>query len=155
MQIISSKLKTGLVLTMLFSFQLTACKKDEPAKEPTLQSAKATWTAQEKSSYTLDQVWSCECVQTVYGKVRITVQNNQITNVISLKDGEPVPQDQWEMFSTVEELFKQVEEFKTQAPFRSTVKYDPKYGYPMIVEVDYSEEWVDDEIGITTSRLTF
>jgi hypothetical protein len=34
----------------------------------------------------------CACGPVDYGKVRITVQNNQITNVVSLKDNQPVPE---------------------------------------------------------------
>ncbi len=140
---------------LLFSFSLTACRQDEPAKLYTLESARADWAARGNASYTIDQQWSCECGPVVYGKVRITVQNNHITNVISLKDGQPVPQNQWDMFSTIEELFEQLEEFETRTPFRSTVQFTPKYGYPAAITVDYSGEVVDDEFAITTSGLTF
>ncbi len=142
--------------TVLFSIALTACQKDEPAKVHTLESAQAAWAAQGKSSYTIDQQWGCgECAAPFYGKVRITVQNNQITSVISLKDNQPVSQDQWRLFSTVEELFGRVEGFETRTPFKSSVQYDPQYGYPTLVDVNYSEEVMDDEFTITTSGLTF
>jgi hypothetical protein len=141
---------------LLFSISLTACKKDEPAKAHTLESARAAWTAGGKSSYTLDQQWGCgECPGPFYGKVRITVQNNLITNVISLKDGQPVPEVHWQVFSTVEGLFQRVEEFETRTPFKSIVQYDPQYGYPTVVAVNYSEEVMDDEFDITTSGLAF
>jgi hypothetical protein len=64
----------------------------------TLLSARAAWAAAQKSSYTIDQAWSCECRQTLYGNVRITVQNDQIANVVSLKDGQPVPPADWNWY---------------------------------------------------------
>lgn len=91
----------------------------------------------------------------MYGKVRITVQNNLVTSIISLKDGQPVPEVHWQVFSTVEELFQTVEEFETRTPFKSTVQYDPQYGYPTTVSVDYSGEVMDDEFATTTSGLAF
>lgn len=142
-------------VALLFSIALTACKKDEPAKVHTLESARAAWAAQGKSSYTIDQQWGCGCVPVEYGKVRITVQNNLITNVISLKDGQPVPSTRWQLFSTVEELFQTIGEFETRPPFKSGVQYDPHYGYPTVVDVDYSGEVVDEEFVITTSGLAF
>jgi hypothetical protein len=83
------------------------------------------------------------------------VQNNQVTNVVSLEDNQPVPSTQWQLFSTVEELFQTVEEFETRNPFQSSIAYDPQYGYPTVVSADYSEEVVDEEFAITTSGLTF
>ncbi len=143
-------------LALLFSISLTACQKDEPAKVHTLESARAAWAARGKSSYTIDQQGDCGyCAPIFYEKVRITVQNNQITNVINLKDNQPVPSTLWQMFSTVEELFQTVEAFETRNPFKSSVAYDPQYGYPTVVSVDYSEEVADEEFAITTSGLTF
>jgi hypothetical protein len=142
-------------LALLFSISLTACQKDEPAKAHTLESARAAWAAQGKSSYTIDQQWGCGCGPVEYGKVRITVQNNQITNVISLQDGQPVPSTRWQLFSTVEELFQTVEEFETRPPFKSGVQYDPQYGYPTVVDVDYSGEVIDEEFVVTTGGLAF
>jgi hypothetical protein len=83
------------------------------------------------------------------------VRNNQITNVISLEDNQPVPENLWQLFSTVEELFQTVEAFETRNPFKSGVAYDPQYGYPTVVSADYSEEVADDEFAITTSGLSF
>jgi hypothetical protein len=83
------------------------------------------------------------------------VQNNQITNVVSLEDNQPVPSTQWQLFSTVEELFQTVKEFETRNPFKSGVAYDPQYGYPTVVSADYSGEVADDEFAINTSGLTF
>ena len=156
MQTIFFNLRLLSTLALLLSLSLAACQKDEPAKVHTLESARAAWAAQGKSSYTIDQQGGCGfCVPIFYEKVRITVQNNQITNVINLRDNQPVPEDQWQVFSTLEDLFQTVEEFETRNPFKSSVTYDPKYGYPTVVSVDYSQGVADDEYAITTTGLTF
>ncbi|MBD0254524.1 MAG: hypothetical protein ICV83_02295 [Cytophagales bacterium] len=156
MQITFLRSRMLFTFALLFSIALTACKKDEPAKVHTLESARSAWAARGKSSYTIDQQGDRGfCAPVFYEKVRITVQNNQITNVVSLKDGQPVPSTLWQVFSTVEELFQRVEEFETRNPFKSNVQYDPQYGYPTVVAVDYSEDVVDEDFAITTSGLTF
>ncbi len=99
----------------------------------TLQSAKAAWAAQHPPAYTIDQRWSCECGPSQYGKVRITVRNKQITKVINLQNGKPLPQDEWQAFSTVDELFEQVERFETEKPYQSLVQYSPRYDYLMAI----------------------
>jgi hypothetical protein len=142
-----------LALPGLLSF--TACKKEEPTGGHTLQRAKAAWAAAQKSSYTIDQLWVCECIQTQHGNVRITVLDNQITQVTRTADGQPVPEDQWRLFSTVDELLAQAEELPTKTPYRSQVQYDPGYGYPTLISADYSAQVADDEFTIRTSGLSF
>ena len=144
------------VTSLFFSVALTACREDTPtAGKHTLQSAKAAWAAGQKSSYIIDQAWSCECIQTQHGDVRITVQENRITRVIRLADGQPVPENQWQLFDTVDELFAQAEGFQTQIPFWSEVQYDPEHGYPTVLTVDYSAQIADDEFSVRTGNLSF
>ena len=145
-----------ITLSLLFSAALAACKEDNPtAGKHTLQSAKAAWAAQPKASYTIDQSWSCECLQTQHGDVRITVQENRITRVMRLADGQPVPEDQWQLFDTVDELFARAEDFGTKTPFQSEVQYDPEHGYPTVLTVDYSAQTADDEFSVRTGGLSF
>jgi len=145
-----------ITLFLFFSVALTACREDTPAAvKHTLGSAKAAWAARQKSAYTIDQLWSCECLQTQHGDVRITVRENRITRVIRLADGQPVPENQWQLFDTADELFARAEEFQTKTPFQSEVQYDPKHGYPTVVTVDYSAQIADDELSVHTSNLSF
>jgi hypothetical protein len=48
-----------------------------------------------------------------------------------------------------------VEELETRNPYKLSVQYDPQYGYPTDLYVDYSAEVIDDEVGIATSGLSF
>lgn len=146
----------ALILFLLCSVALTACREAHPrAGKHTLPSAKAAWATRQKSAYTIDQLWLCECLQTQYGNVRITVQENRITRVIRLADGQPVPENQWPLFDTVDELFAQVEAFQAQTPFESEVQYDPEHGYPTALRVDYSAQVADDEFSVHTGNLSF
>ena len=145
-----------ITISLLCSVALTGCQEDTPtAGQHTLGSAKAAWAARQKASYTIDQSWSCECLQTQHGDVRITVQENRITRVVRLADGQPVPEDQWQLFDTVDELFGRAEDFGTKTPFQSEVQYDPEHGYPTVLTVDYSAQIADDEFSVHTGGLSF
>ena len=93
----------------------------------------------------------------LYNQVRITVRDNQLTGVVKMDNGKPVPREEWRYFSTVEELFGRIEDLEAASPYRLTVEYSPKYGYPTLTYVDAFEDQnvVDDISAVHAGCLSF
>lgn len=110
------------------------------------------WTSWRVRSYRYTVSKSCECPTETTGPAEITVSDGVITSLTSSRDGEPVPQDLWEMFYTVEDLFALLADAIDRRVRRFEVAYDRTLGHPTAISLDSSEA-VDDELRIQVTGL--
>jgi len=103
------------------------------------------------SDYAFTLRVGCFCPYT--GPLRITVHDNEVVDVRQLGPvlGGPVSQD-WldEQAMTLEELDALVDRARREAD-DVDVTYDPTYGFPTDVYIDWIKDAVDDEIGYTVT----
>jgi uncharacterized protein DUF6174 len=126
----------------------TAACSDSLAPEAAFALNRAKWSAQHLDTYTFEYHRSCgECLPEWLVPVRITVVNGEVIAVVGIATGDTVPPPAFRL--TIDSLFAQVANILEQNPYRFTITYDRKVGYPMSMSVDYDRQMVDDEGGFS------
>ena len=109
-----------------------------------LEQSLALWRAQGYSSYRFEYRHRCFCLPSVTDPVVIVVRGGVIVSVTYLANGEPVPPERFEQYLTVEALFALARQALLEAASVS-IGYDPTFGYPTRLDVDWRREIADDE----------
>jgi hypothetical protein len=102
------------------------------------------WRAYRLSDYVLSEEVVCFCP--VQGPCRVYVQDGRVIDVIRQSDGSDVPEPQRGMHKTVEELFELIARAQADSVAISQVRYDPRFGYPAQLSIDWWPDAVDDEV---------
>ena len=110
------------------------------------------WHAYNLQDYSLKQSLTCFCIN---GGVSVTVvvKNNQIINVVETS-GIPVPQNQWQFYKTVDQLFDIAKSINPDSVARFSIDFDLKYGYPKWLYVDPNSQMADEEYGYQTEFIS-
>lgn len=109
--------------------------------------ARARWERRGPASYAYTFQRLCFCVPEATQAVRIAVSNGAVTGVTREADGSVVPPDQVNLFFrvTLDSLFAIVAH-ALDAADAVTAAYDPFWGYPTAVTIDYIRNAADDEM---------
>lgn len=124
-----------------------------PGEIDSLITARALWRARGSDSYTYTVNRSCFCVlggQTV----TVTVSAGAVTAAEYETSGAAVDKALLTYVSTVPDLFDLIQAALDAEPALFAATYDPVYGYPTRIEIDYSANTVDDELAISARNLT-
>lgn len=118
-----------------------------------LLESRPDYTGPSDYAYTLRVGCFCPYV----GPLRITVQNGEVVGVRQLEpiDGGPQNVQDWinKQAMTLVELDALVDRALREAD-DVDVEYDPTYGFPANVYIDWYKDAVDDEIGYTVTDYT-
>lgn len=146
--------KRSLVLLTLLAAG-TACEAPTaPGDGDRLAAARAAWNAQTATSYTYKVNRSCECV--LGGRLMaVTVVSGAVATAGYVDSGAAVEQALLTYVLTVPDLFDLIQDALDRKPAYLAVTYDPLYGYPTRIEIDYSANAVDDEVVMSARELTF
>lgn len=93
--------------------------------------------------YTLEM--SCFCPAGAVGPVVIEVTNGEITSLVSVREDVDVPESEWPMFQTVEEMFELIDAAIVERADRFEVRYHATLGHPTRISLDFDEGAADDE----------
>ena len=119
-----------------------------------LADARARWESYLVEIYEIDfQRSLCECLPESTTPVRIRVNQNSVVSAVRLSDGEQLPDEQLDLYLTVEQLFDRIEDVVDADPFRLEVEYDDVHGFPLFVSWDEDSAMADDEIEFTMDNL--
>lgn len=118
-----------------------------------LDQARSKWRVARPSNYTYTYSLSCFCPRELTDRVRITVQNAKVDNVIYTNTGQPVDLQHLQHFHTIDELFDMLQDAINRDPHQMAASYDPSYGYPTSVTIDYNEMIADEEMRFTADSL--
>ena len=92
---------------------------------------------------------SCFCVFT--GPIRVTVDDGAVVSAVALEDPEGVPQEVIDQTAlTLYELTELANRAAREADDVS-VQYDPAYGFPTELSIDWIAEAADDEATYTAT----
>ena len=118
------------------------------AAEPAaLEDAVQRWEDAGLESYTMTLRRVCFClVPDFTGPFEVTVRGGEITSVVL--EGDAVELDRAE---TVEDLFDLLEDAYAQRAESVEATFDPTYGYPTNLSIDYEAQLADEEIGYLVS----
>lgn len=107
------------------------------------------WDRLGLDSYTYEFQRGCFCGGDATQEVRITVSNNQVTAVVRVSDGQPIPPAEVDQLFriTIDSLFGIIAHAIDQEAHDITVTYDPQRGYPSQAFIDYRANVADEEQG--------
>lgn len=123
-----------------------------PGEQGQLDAARARWHAQGSDSYTVELTRGCFCV--LGGRrMTVTVKHGAVVGADYLDSGGPVETALLTYIPTIPDLFDLIQDALDRRPASFLAIYDPTYGYPTRVEIDFSASVADDELAITARDL--
>lgn len=135
---------------MLLTLAWVGC--DVLAPEPSwsdrgrkLEEQRQIWADTGVDSYRYRVMRGCFCSGPV-GTFRVTVTDGVVTAAESTYDGEPVPDDVLPLVPTVDSLFAVIEEAIGSEVDGLVVEYHSDLGYPTLIDIDWIERAIDDEV---------
>lgn len=124
-----------------------------PNDRADLEQARARWQALGADSYSFELNRGCFCVL-AGRRVLVTVQHGAVTGADYLDSKDAVEPLLLTYLPTVPDLFDLLEAAIDGHPASFQVSYDPAYGYPTRIEIDFSASIADDQISFTARDLT-
>jgi hypothetical protein len=124
---------------------LAACN-GTTAPDWELRAAQARWSQRGLPSYDITVSRGCECLPESTGPAVVSVRDGIVVSRTYVSNGAPVGLAYAESYPTVEGLFKKIDDARRQNPASLEVDYDPTFGYPRRIAIDYDRQMVDDEI---------
>lgn len=118
------------------------------AEATDVESARALWDAEGPESYELTYEKMCYCASV--GPVTVTVESGEITDVAA-----PEADDEAEATEdalSVEDLLDKAADAEADADV-AEIEYDEEYGYPTLLDIDWLEDAVDDEVTYTVTSF--
>lgn len=106
------------------------------------------WEAQAVDDYRYVARRGCYCPTEVVAPVVVEVRDGEVVSVVYQESGEAV-QVTYSALWPMEEVFGIVQEAIDRDAVEVTVHYDPDYGFPRDIGIDYSENVVDEEVAYT------
>jgi hypothetical protein len=123
-----------------------------PGERGSLDQARARWRALGSESYSYEVNRSCFCL--LGGRrMTVTVQAGAVTAAEFQDSGGNVEAALLSYVPTVADLFDLIEDALNRKASYFSANYDPSYGYPTRIEIDYSSALADDELAISTRDL--
>jgi hypothetical protein len=133
---------------------LLACESPTgPDARGQLETARALWQAHGGAWYTFRLSRECFCV--LAGRqIELSVENGSVVWAQFVDSKSPVENAWFAYLQTVPDLFDLIDDAITRKAASLAVTYDPIYGYPTKISVDYSATVADDEETYTASDLS-
>ena len=145
------RLRTSLAIA---SLALAACGDGLPVSPRfllTFRAARERWQSRGIASYELTIRRLCYCG--LVDPVRVRVVDAVIVSRTVVPTGEPVPAVYERYFPDVPGLFAIVEQAMVDAD-ELDAKYDPVYGFPSEINIDWIENAIDDEVTYSAEAFT-
>ena len=138
---------------LIFIFIVLALAACSAGNQSEIERNKEKWQDANITHYRHNLTLGCFCVFSQDMPLVIEVMDG---NVVSMeyKSGNPIDttnRELFERFSTIDRIFSELEADLAGAADEVTVTYDPTYGFPVEVTIDYVKEATDDELYLTIS----
>lgn len=122
---------TGRFPLGLLLATLGACTATAPRDLTDLDLAVSRWEAAELVDYEFEMRVVCFCPPEYLDWHRVRVGNGAIVAVANAATGQPVPQDRWDEWYTVPEIFDRIRQFIASDIYgRVEASYHPALGFP-------------------------
>ena len=95
----------------------------------------------------------CFCTEDVTNPVEVSVQKKQKQSIRKIENYQDVDVDKRDFFLSVDEIFAVVKSAIDENSEIIRVSYDPVYGFPTDVYIDYDQRIADEELSIVASNL--
>jgi hypothetical protein len=149
-------IKLNSILAIACIAVLSACDCEAPNDPGTIDDPQERWEAWHKDSYQMTVNLTCFC--TMWGDYRVTVKNGAITSAVQTSTGDTVSVTSLELggrLLTIDDYFRFIDTLRAGEADSVRTEFHPQYGYPILIDIDYILEAIDDELTITISDLQF
>ncbi|HEX6270650.1 MAG TPA: DUF6174 domain-containing protein [Anaerolineales bacterium] len=144
-----------LVLFTLFALTAAACTAGAQAggNQTEVERNQEKWRDANVSHYRYNLNISCFCVFSQDMPLVIEVMDGKVVSMEyqSGKEIDTTNLELFERFASIDRIFSEIEADLAGAADEVTVTYDPTYGFPVDVSIDYVKEAIDDELYLTVS----
>ncbi|BAY08896.1 hypothetical protein NIES2098_20570 [Calothrix sp. NIES-2098] len=110
------------------------------------------WKKQNIRNYRYKFSRSCFCAPKASGPVVVKVRQGRTTSMTDAA-GKPIERELFQQYDTIPKLFNVIEDAIAKKASSLTVQYDPKFGYPTQINIDYNSQMADEELYLTIEGL--
>ncbi|MCF4967191.1 DUF6174 domain-containing protein [Nostoc sp. CMAA1605] len=112
------------------------------------------WNSRNVVNYRYTFSNGCFCIPDARGPVVIEVRNGRTVSVTSVATGQPVSNPEFfQNYNTIPKLFNVIGDAIQRQAASLDISYNPQYGYPTQINVDYNAQIADEEIYLTIENL--
>lgn len=108
------------------------------------------WASRSNGTYSLLMTRSCFCIPA--GEFEVNVVDYHIRSMVNTSSGESIDPTYFEFVHTIEQLFDLIDEARRKGAHKLEVEY-AREDYPTVVNIDWIENAVDDEIYYRISQV--
>ncbi len=136
---------------------LTDCALANPAMTNPLASElkdqRKLWHSQKINHYEYVYNWICFCPPPANTPTKVLVKNNAIISVKNPDSNQVIENPDLAAYKSIDQLFEVIEKAIERKADEIVVKYDPKFGYPTSISIDYIKLAADDEVAYSATDL--
>ena len=136
-------MKVEIVSATLLILALTSCQKATDTDFSGITDPQARWQAYGLRNYSIEQKLVYFCGNRGVS-MKVVISDNQIVDVVDISKGTSLPQNQWQLYKTVDQLFVTISGINKDSVASFRAEYDPKYSYPISFFVDPSAQMADE-----------
>ncbi len=118
-----------------------------------IERSRLLWSTVEPDSYEYVLERICFCGEEARGPVRVRVENGSIDELRYTMPDLPVDSSLWSLFPDVDGLFDLLENALDRDAAQIDAIFDPDWGIPVDLFIDYSREIADEEVGFVVREL--
>jgi len=138
---------------LLLALILAACS----AGGSELSRNQSKWEDADVNHYSFQLSVGCFCLFRSQMPVTVEVKDGEVVSIVDV-NGEDFPMDDPMSkfalrFATIDRLFSELGSDAMQEADRLTMSFDPTYGFPTEVAIDYVELVADDELYLSVSAF--
>lgn len=135
---------------------LGGCGILESGPEDDLDEHRRAWDRLGISNYTFDYVRVCFCGGPAGDTLRIVVRGDSVVSVENRGPrAEPIQPSVYSVWvKTIDGLFDELKRAIDEEADQVEVQYDRQFSYPRVVNIDFIEHAIDDEMRFEITRFT-
>ena len=140
------------LIFIFVAFVLAACSMGNQTE---IERNQQKWQDANIAHYRYNLFVGCFCVFSQDMPLVIEVQDGKVVSM-EYQSGNEIDASNRELFekyATIDRMFAELEADLNGAADKVTVTYDPTYGFPTEVTIDFVEEATDDELYLTLSNF--
>lgn len=116
-----------------------------------LHAAESKWQQLKPEHYAYILHRSCFCPPEATKPIEIRVFRGKIQQATVLPDGTPLPADRQGTALSIDDLFGKIRDAIEHKAASLEVTYDPQYGFPTRISIDYDRMMADEELSLSVS----
>jgi hypothetical protein len=125
-----------------------------PSQEERAEEAWDRWVATAPPAYRYEVLQSCFCGGPGIGRwLTVIVNDNIVASAWDTETGAFVPPSELGRIPTAEDLFVTLFDAIDSGADELRAEYDPHFGYPTLLDIDYLRNAIDDELVIRARGL--